>query len=267
MRPYIGVLRMRLIAGFQYRAAAWAGVATQFFFGFVFICIYKAFYDSSATAPPMPFDQLISYLWMQQAFLALIMLWVQDNALLSDIKSGNIAYELTRPVKLYWLWYVRLVALRTSAAAMRCLPILAVAFFLPKPYAMMPPGSLIHGLLFAISMPLGMLLTVAISMPMYVFGLLAIETAGFRLMLNVIAEFFSGQVIAIPLMPLWLQNVVVWFPFRYASDVPLRIYSGNLPLNEALSCIGLQIFWIAALMMAGQWMLRGALRRLVVQGG
>lgn len=74
MKPYLSLFRMRVTAGQKYRAAAWAGVATQFFFGFMYIMIYRSFYMSSASTPPMEWAQLVSYTWLQQAFLAIIAL-------------------------------------------------------------------------------------------------------------------------------------------------------------------------------------------------
>jgi ABC-2 type transport system permease protein len=143
---------MRVIAGLQYRAAAWAGVATQLFFGFMFIMIYKAFYASSNTATPMEWSQLVSYIWLQQAFLGIIMLWYQDGELLSAITSGNVAYELCRPYGLFSFWVVRLLAMRLSNVLLRCLPILIIASLLPVSYRMSFPASPMAAFLFMLSL-------------------------------------------------------------------------------------------------------------------
>ena len=45
MRVYASVLKLRLLIGMQYRAAALAGVATQFFWGFISIMVFEAFYS------------------------------------------------------------------------------------------------------------------------------------------------------------------------------------------------------------------------------
>ncbi|HOJ12119.1 MAG TPA: ABC transporter permease, partial [Clostridiales bacterium] len=72
MKAYFSVFKMRLINGMQYRVAALAGVATQFFWGFMFIMIYEAFYQSAVQTPPIELKQLVSYMWLQQAFLVFI---------------------------------------------------------------------------------------------------------------------------------------------------------------------------------------------------
>jgi ABC-2 type transport system permease protein len=105
LKPYFGIFKMRLIAGMQYRAAAWAGVATQFFWGGIQLLVFYAFYESAGmnspgAAAPMSFSQLADFVWMRQAFLALVMLWSMDNELLDMIAVGNVAYELTSPLSL-----------------------------------------------------------------------------------------------------------------------------------------------------------------------
>ena len=62
MKAYFSVFRMRLINGMQYRVAAVAGVATQFFWGFMFIMIYEAFYQGAVQTQPMELSQLVSYI-------------------------------------------------------------------------------------------------------------------------------------------------------------------------------------------------------------
>ncbi|MDR2094369.1 MAG: hypothetical protein LBP76_02485 [Treponema sp.] len=69
-KPYLGIFRLRFIAGMQYRAAAWAGVATQFFWGGMELLIYAAFYRSSGADPgtgpaAFPFGQLADLIWLR----------------------------------------------------------------------------------------------------------------------------------------------------------------------------------------------------------
>ena len=267
MKSYLAVFRMKFIAGLQYRAAAWAGVATQFFFGFVFIMIYLAFYRSSASAPPMPLAQLISYMWLQQAFLAIIMLWAQDGDLLDQISNGQIVYELCRPYSLFSFWYARLLATRLSSALLRCVPILAVTFFLPAPYRMNPPASILAGLWFFASLILGLVLVVAISMFIYILTFITLSPVGSRFAVTVASEFLMGAVVPVPLMPVWLQHVVSFFPFRYTSDLPFRVYSGNIAGSDGIIQTLIQLAWIAGLIAAGQLAFRRVMRRIVIQGG
>ena len=62
MKKYISYFKLKVKNGLQYRAAALAGISTQIFFGFMYISIYVAFYNSGSKGKlPMPLNQLVSY--------------------------------------------------------------------------------------------------------------------------------------------------------------------------------------------------------------
>lgn len=267
MRLYLAVFKLRLIYGMQYRAAALAGVATQFFWGFISIMVFEAFYEYAANKPPISLKELITYIWLQQAFLAFIMLWFRDNELFDLITSGNIAYELCRPTGLYGFWYAKLLAQRVSSALLRCYPILVVAFFLPKPYNMSLSPNLITLILFLVTLLLGLFILVAISMLMYISVFVTLSPTGSLLIFAVLGEFFAGLIIPVPLMPLWLQKIAFVLPFRWTADFPFRVYSGHIPQHEVIIGIIIQLLYLIILVWLGKMALNGALRRVVVQGG
>ncbi|CAM4196366.1 ABC transporter permease [Paenibacillus alkaliterrae] len=267
MKAYISVFKLRLNNGLQYRTAALAGIATQFFWGFIIIMVFEAFYSQALIDPPISLTQLITYVWLQQAFLAFVMLWFRDNELFQLITSGNIAYELCRPSGIYGLWYAKLLAQRLASALLRSLPILAVAFFLPQPYRLPLPADPLTFILFAATLLLGLLIMVSLSMLMYISVFITLSPAGSLLMFGVTGEFLAGMIIPVPLMPEWLQRIVYVLPFRWTADFPFRIYSGHIPADEALFGILIQLIWLAAIIGVGRRAMAGVLRKVVVQGG
>ncbi|WP_312475194.1 ABC transporter permease [Neobacillus sp.] len=267
MRVYLSVLKLRLLYGMQYRAAALAGVATQFFWGFITIMVFEAFYEYATNTPPISIKELITYIWLQQAFLVFITMWFRDNELFDLITSGNIAYELCRPCELYGFWYAKLLAQRLSSALLRCFPILIVAFCLPYPYNMTLPPSLTTFLLFLGALLLGLLLLVAISMLLYISVFITMSPVGSLLVFSVLGEFFAGLIIPVPLMPIWLQKMANVLPFRWTADFPFRVYSGHIPQNEAVLGILIQLVYLIVLVWLGRTALNRVLRRVVVQGG
>ncbi|MBP3041293.1 ABC transporter permease [Bacillaceae bacterium Marseille-Q3522] len=267
MNAYLSVLKLRLLNGMQYRAAALAGVATQFFWGFMYIMIYEAFYQQAFQTQPISLKELITYLWLQQAFLAFIMLWFRDNELFDLITSGNIAYELCRPCGIYGFWFAKLLAQRLSSALLRCFPILLVAFLLPEPYRMTLPPNFPAFLLFLFAILLGLLLLVSISMFIYISVFITMSPVGSLLIFTVIGEFFAGSVLPVPLMPEWLQKIVYLLPFHLTADFPFRVYSGHIPQGEALLGIAVQLIWLGLLILLGRFAFKKALQKVIVQGG
>ena len=267
MRAYYSLFKMRVLRGLQYRIPAMAGVCTQFFWGFMYIMIFEAFYKSTPTVQPISFTQLIQVIWLQQSFLWFIVLWIRDADLIFLITSGNIAYELCRPVDIYYFWYAKLIAYRLSSTLLRCLPILIVAFLLPQPYTFLLPSNFQVFFLFLITLLLGLILVVAISMLIYISTFFTLSLTGSILIYGVFGGFLAGMIIPVPLMPNILRNISYMLPFRYTSDLPFRIYAGNIGMEEALISIVVQVFWIIIIVLSGKIWMKKALKRIVVQGG
>ncbi len=264
---YRAIFRIRFLNGLQYRLAALAGLSTQFFWGFMEILLFRAFYRADAAAFPMEFPALVSYIWLQQAFLTLYQSWYFENEIFDAITGGNVAYELCRPMNLYAFWFTRGMANRLSKAALRCLPVLLVAFLLPEPYGMTLPVSLPVFLLFLATM--GMALLLAVSMTMLIYGLTfyTMSPLGLRTIFSSAAEFCSGALVPLPFLPEKMQEVLELLPFASVQNLPFRIYSGDIAGMEIVRGVALQIFWTASLTMLGMWIFRNALKRAVVQGG
>lgn len=267
MITYLSLFKMRLTQGLQYRVAAFAGILTQFFWGFMYIMIYQAFYQSTNTIQPISLHQLITTVWLQQSLLALIMLWFRNNEIIKLITKGDIAYELCRPVDLYGMWFSRLAAQRLSSALLRFFPILLIAYFLPYPYNFSLPNNFVTFILFLITLVLGLFIVISLSMLIYISMFYTLSGVGSILIFGVIGEFLAGLTIPIPLMPKTLKIITYLLPFRYTSDLPFRIYAGNIAYKEAIISIFVQIFWIITLYIIGKLWLKKALNKVVIQGG
>lgn len=267
MKKYWSLFRIRFVNGLQYRAAALAGIATQFAWGFLLLLLFRAFYRSSPEDFPMEFSQLVNYIWLQQAFLVLFSTWMYDNEIFACILNGNVAYELTRPMKLYPMWFCRNLSMRVSRAVLRCIPVLTIAFFLPKPWRLSPPADLLHFFLFALSLILSLCVVIGFCMLVYIATFYTLSPQGLRLFLVSITELFSGALIPLPFFPDSWQAVLSVLPFAAMQNVPLRLYSANLTGLQAAQSLALQLVWLAVLLLAGEFWMRHAVHRVVVQGG
>lgn len=266
MRKYMAFFRLRFAYGLQYRAAALAGVVTQFAWGFLAIFAYMAFYEAAPEQFPMSLSATISYVWLQQAFLALFAVWMVENEILQTIVDGNVAYELCRPVHIYDMWFFRNLANRLARAVLRCFPILLVAFFLPEPYGLSRP-EFVDFLLFLLTLLLGLLVVVAFCMLIYCLAFFTISPEGLRILFASMVEFFSGAIIPLPFFPRGLQRVLEILPFASMQNVPLRIYSGSMTTPEIFRAVSLQVFWLVVFVAGGRGLSLLAERKATVQGG
>lgn len=267
MSKYFSFFKIRFKTGLQYRTAAIAGVITQFFWGFMYLMMYKAFYSSDPSSIPMPFDQLSSYIWLQQGLMTLLFIWFWENDLFSSIENGNIAYELCRPVSLYNMWFTKILSTRLSRAVLRLIPLFSVAVFLPKPYNLsLPPGMPVF-LLFLVSLSIGVFVLILISMLIYASAFYTVSSYGMRIFAAVFVDFMAGGIIPLPFFPDKIRAFAEILPFSSITNVPLRIYTGNISGSEALWHLGVQIFWLLVLLFLSRRLFTKAIKKVVVQGG
>lgn len=253
--------------GLQYRAAALAGIITQFAWGFMEIMVFRAFYQSDQAAFPMTLSATVSYIWLQQAFVAIFMVWFMEDEIFTAIIDGNVVYELCRPISIYSMWFSRSAANRLSRAVLRCLPILIVAAFLPKPYRPSAPADTIAFAVFLFTMIMSLMVTVAFCMLVYVLAFFTVSPQGLRILFISSVEFFSGAVIPLPFFPDRLRAVFELLPFAAMQNVPLRIYSGDLSGAEMVKAAILQLFWLCVLTGAGRLLCQTAEKKITLQGG
>ncbi len=267
MKQYISFFKLKFTVGLQYRAAAIAGLTTQLFFGFVNIFVYIAFYSSGTSNDiGISIEQLITYLWLNQSFFALIYIWYKDNDLLKMIKNGDVAYELCRPSNLYLMWFARILASKLSSALLRGIPLLIIASILPKPYRIIYPD-IKTILLFIIVICISALLITSIIVLMYVISFYLLDETGVVGIISTISDILSGQAIPLALFPKSLNYIISFLPFAYISDFAFQIFCKNITGIAIIKGLIIDILWLIIIIFIGIKLTNKILKRVVVQGG
>jgi len=263
VRPYLAIVSARFRMLLQYRAAAWAGVATQGFWGLIRVMVFDAFYRSSSATQPMTLDQTVSYIWLGQATIGLLIFSV-DADVRDMVRTGTVAYELARPVDLFSLWYWRSVASRAAPTLLRCMPIMVLAIALR---GLGPPASVASGFAWVLSQVAALMLSAAVMTLATISLLWTVSGEGISRLLPMVAWLSTGIVIPLPLFPDWAQPILNSLPFAGMLDTPARVYMGHIDAGHASLAIARQLAWTLALVWLGRLLIARGTRRLVVQGG
>lgn len=263
MRAYTAVLKARALMLFQYRAAALAGLATQVFWGTVKVMILMAFYAQAHESSPISLIEATAFIWIGQGILH-ILPWNIDKEVEEQIKNGNVAYELIRPLNLYWLWFSRSVAMRLVPTLLRGIPLVVMAKLF---FGLINPISWLAGVVFGLSLIFSLLLASAITTIVIITLFWTISGEGILRLLPPVAIVLSGLLVPLPLFPDWIHPFLDIQPFRCIIDIPCRLYTGMIPVHNASHYLALQLFWGLSFIFAGQLLLKKAVKQFVVQGG
>ncbi len=263
MKAYLAILRGRLAVLFQYRAAALAGLVTQIFWGFVKIMILSAFYMQDAYSQPISLAQAMTFIWLGQALLQ-VLPWNIDKEIEAQIKNGNVAYELIRPLDIYWLWFSRSLAMRLVPTFFRSIPLFLMAGLF---FGLSQPVSIEAGIAFGVSIIFSVLLSSAITTLIIISLFWTISGEGIQRLIPHFTMLLSGMVVPLPLFPDWMQPFLNLQPFRGLIDIPCRLYTGVIPCQDVWFCFGFQIVWIVILIVMGRILIKKAIKQVVIQGG
>lgn len=263
MKAYLVVFRMRLQMELQYRGAMVGGILCQMFFGLVLTALYRALYAGHPQS--IPIEHVVSYVWLQQAFFR--MLLSTDPDLLDKIRSGNISYDMCRPVNMYWFYYARIAAQKLMGSLMRGIPMLVVAFLLPKGWGLVLPDSPLGLLAAFLSLVPGFLCMCALENITMGFTMKTLDPRGIQSMLNLLMMTFSGNLLPLTLFPDSWQRVITLLPYAQLLDAPIRLYTGEYAASEAFRIILVQAAWMIALTLSGMMIWKANRKRMIVQGG
>jgi ABC-2 type transport system permease protein len=274
IRPYRALFASRFQQMFQYRGAALAGFVTQCWWGGLKVMILAAFYGGSATGAsnaPMTLAQAITYTWVGQALLVLLP-WFSDPHVATAVRTGAVSYDRLRPIDFYSLWFVRAAGWIAARVAPRATLMLGfAAVLLPliglREWGWQLPANLASGALFAISLALALLLSSAMVMLLNIATAASLNARGVNALAAAPTILLSGNLLPLSLFPDWLQTALLLQPFAGLLDIPLRIYFGALEGTAAFGFLGVQLFWLTALIAFGRWWLGRVLRSLEMQGG
>jgi len=267
MKTYRSIFKIRAINSLQYRTAAIAGAITQCAFGLMYILLYKAFYSQGNVPSNFNEMQMVSYIWLQQMFFGIFYVAIKNQNIVLQIERGNICYEMVRPINLYANWFSSLYAENVAKTMLRIIPVLLFAILLPTGWGLGAPVSFANFIIFLINLVVGSLLVISMNMLCYCLMFKTMSSIGIFSIMATLSSIFNGTMIPLPLTPAWFQKFVNFLPFRYVNDLTFRTYVGSIPLKEALSQTVIQIIWLVAFVIIGNYWLNKNLKKVEVQGG
>jgi len=164
-----------------------------------------------------------------------------------EISRGDITNYLLKPINYFRYWFTRDIsskALNLSFAALEAV----ILFFLLKPTIFIQTNGAILALFF-LSLVIAVLTFFCLLFLVNIVAFWMPENgwAAQFLFIVIIAEFLSGGVFPLDILPIEMQKVLNLLPFPYLLFFPLQVYLGKLTIAAILKGILTGIFWVVAL--------------------
>jgi ABC-2 type transport system permease protein len=249
-----------------YRAATLAGIFTNSVFGVIYSYAYLALWDANPHAGGYDAVDAVTYVWLGQALLMTVALWGGGTTddLLERIRSGDVAIDLYRPVGLIGWFLAGDLGRAAYHLVTRGLAPTLVGLVL---FDIALPRSPLDALVFVVSLPLAVTVSFGLRFLVATSAFWILDASGLRVLSGALAIFFSGMMLPLVLFPGWLGTIAEALPWSAFIQVPIDIWLGHYEGLGLLGALGFQVLWVVVLLACCQLLLRGATRKLVVQGG
>jgi ABC-2 type transport system permease protein len=240
----------------------WAGLVLNVISMAILVFFWRAIYAETGTISGLAEDQTIRYI-----LLAFIFMPLTANDLVwdfgSNLREGLMIHHLLRPVNFQAMHYAQALGGVATRLVLQ-LPMLFVAVLL---FGLKLPTNLNTWLAFLVSAVLGFTVTFYFNWFLACFTFYTTEIWGLGVLIEGMNFFFSGALVPLVMMPIWLRTIVLSIPFAQALAVPVGLLTGITPLNEAPRAWFIQILWIIGMWLLSSSFFRIAVRKITVQGG
>ena len=262
-RTYAEFARMGFVDELAYRLRYYTGIFTYLIYVSIYYFIWRAIFAHSSHIEGFDFGQILTYIavgWIIRSFYFNNI----DQDLANQVSEGTLVMNLIKPVNLQLSMIARALGESVFRLAFLTAPTTVVLFLV---YPVRRPASLVHFAAFFLSSVLSFLIVAGMN---FAVGTLAIRLKSILGLLRAkyfLLELFSGLLLPISFFPGAFQKMLAVMPFQYISYIPVLLYLGKINGSRIPVELGLQAFWVAALLGIGHAMWRWSSRKITIQGG
>ncbi|MFI5838561.1 ABC transporter permease [Catenuloplanes sp. NPDC051500] len=246
-----------------YRQATVAGTFTNTVFGFLRCYLFLAVAGGAVVDGYTP-EQLVTYVWMAQGLLAVVLLWGAPE-LADRIRTGEVTADLLRPVDPINAMLAADLGRAWFAVLTRCIPPVAVGLIFFDPYL---PNRWHTLPLFALSVLFAIVITFCCKYLVNATAYWLLDVRGPYVLWTLGAGVLSGLYFPLRFLPepvllsLWLLTPM---PSLFQAPLDVLVEVDETPVQVGL--VGIQAFWLVVMMLLCRLVQRRAERHLVIQGG
>ncbi len=257
------LLKISLQEKLVYRFDTFFGLLYPFFRVLLVQALWIALFNGRQVLSGSTFDQTITYV---------VLSWILRNmfpeGLIGEvnnrIRTGDIIFDVMRPMQYGYVLFCRTGGQALASLFTRSVPLMIAACLLLH---LQLPRSPLVWLAFLISLGCGFVTFFLVDYAVSLLGFWITDLDGIYWAKRTIVSLFAGNYLPLWFFPPGLQTVALMLPFQGMIYTPLAILVGKVPLPQVPVQIGIQLVWIAVLVLLTRLLFARGTRKIAVQGG
>lgn len=263
MRLFWELTKLSFQRHLTYRAAAVAGLATNFFFGMLRAAVLVALYGARQEVAGISLAGAITFTGLTQGVIAFLSLF-SWNEVMNSVYTGDIASDLLKPMNYFRFWMAQDLGRAMAGLLMRGITIMAAYAVI---FDITRPDSAMQWLALIMALSLSWMVSFAWRFLVNLSAFWTPNAQGVGRFFFILSWFLSGFFMPLRYFPDWFVRLCYLTPFPYTINTVVEVYLGVLEGPALVQALLGQVVWIVILVAAGQLVLRAGVRQLVIQGG
>jgi len=263
MRLFLELATLSFRRQLTYRAAALAGLATNFFFGLLRAAVLVALYGERTEVAGISMQDASTYTGLTQAVIAYLSLFSWYD-LMNSVYTGDVAGDLLKPMDYMAFWLAQDVGRALASLLMRGATIM---IFYALVFDIALPSSAGQCLALVVVLALSLLVSFAWRFLVNLAAFWSPNALGVGRFAFILSWFMSGFLMPLRFFPDWVVRLCYLTPFPHTVNTVVEVYLGLVSGTELVEAVVWQVLWLVGLVIVGQLVLRAGVRRLVILGG
>ena len=264
MNKYTAALRIGLSSAMEYRFNFFVNLLSTVFPILIQVFLWQAIYSGGETRYGYTFGQMMVYVVVAGAVSMFVNTGV-ERVVNQDIRSGTLGIYLGKPINYILFRIFHTLGGRIPAAVTMIL--FTIATLTGLYFTVGLSISLVAGLLFILSLLLGILLNFCIFFLISLSAFWLTDVGSFFGAIRVTVMVISGGVFPVTVFGSTYMSVIAYLPFSYTTYFPITLLTGSMMAERMLTGILTQIFWIVLLGILSKVVWTAGTKRYVAVGG
>lgn len=262
MTTYLAYFKLSFKQNTIYRVEWLMGILNTCLQIFISVAIWKALYGDRTSVGGVDFSVIATNFIISQGLSNAFA--TSDSAIQRKLRDGSIANELLKPVDYRKILLAQNLGNTAFNFVSNFLPSLIITGIF---IGMLPPAGLAMFGLYLASMVLGfgVLWSLSLIVQMSAFWIMNIWSVS--TIKGVLINILAGASLPLWFMPEPVLRFIEWTPFQSIYYIPLKIYLGQLGMQEILWNMGKQCLWIVILYSLSVLLWKKGQKKIVIQGG
>ncbi|NHN34236.1 ABC transporter permease [Paenibacillus agricola] len=263
LSAYLEIIRMRFLMMLAYRVNYYSGIIIYTLNIGAYYFLWKAIYGTKEVLGGMTVSQITTYVavsWMARAFYYNNL----DSEIAREIKDGSVAIQFIRPYNYVFVKMMQGLGEGIFRLLLFMVPGMAVVSLL---FPVKLPTDPVVWVVFLLMLFLSFLINSQINVITGLFAFFLENNDGLIRMKRVMVDLFSGLIVPMSFFPGWAESILKLLPFQAITYLPGSVFTGKVTGNAIYEVLGVQLLWVALLIVPLGLLWRSARTRLFVQGG